>query len=224
MQKSLFSVEETSGWEYEKFKKSSWGKLHSTIPWSELVELLPTRHTRKGPTPYFDKQGMLALMFLKHETGLSDEKLIESINHNVSQQLFCNMRLGHLKLICDTGIISRIRSFLAHQLDLDRFQEILAHHWSADLSHSNFLKMDATCMESYIRYPTDVKLLWECCTWVYEYIFKFRKLSGQRLGKAKDRYREQQIKQLPYSKLKRKSYKKKRKRIKSLLNLLSNGG
>lgn len=223
MQKSLFSIEETNGWEYEKFKMSSWGKLHSVFPWAELVTLLPTRIRQKGPHPYFDNQGMIALMFLKHDTGLSDEKLIESLNHNVSQQLFCGMRLGHLELIRDTGIVSRIRSYLSRHLDWDQFQEILAKHWASDLSHQTFLKMDATCMESYIRYPTDVKLLWECCKWIYEYIFSFRKLTGQRLGKAKDRYREQQLKQLPYNKLKRKSYKKKRKRIKALLNLLSNG-
>ena len=224
MQKSLFSIEETNGWEYEKFKQSSWGQLHAVLPWSQLVELLPARKTRKGREPYFDNQGMIALMFLKHQTGLSDEKLIESINHNVSQQLFCNMRLGHLELIGDTGIVSRIRSYLAHHLDLDKVQEALAQNWSSELSQPTFLKMDATCMESYIRYPTDVKLLWECCTWVYEHIFEFRKLSDQPLGKAKDRYREQQLKQLPYEKLKRKSYKKRRRRIRSLLNLLSNGG
>ena len=27
---------------------------------------------------------------------------------------------------------------------------------------------DATCYESYIRYPTDVKLLWESCEGTYE--------------------------------------------------------
>jgi hypothetical protein len=28
--------------------------------------------------------------------------------------------------------------------------------------------MDATCYESCIRFPTDVKLLWECCVWIFE--------------------------------------------------------
>ncbi|MFQ3576452.1 MAG: DDE transposase, partial [Cytophagales bacterium] len=28
--------------------------------------------------------------------------------------------------------------------------------------------MDATCFESYVRYPTDVKLLWECVERLWE--------------------------------------------------------
>jgi hypothetical protein len=134
---------------------------------------------------------MLGLMFLKHYTGLSDEKLIESVNHNTSQQLFCNMRLGHLQLIRDTGIVSRVRGYLGQYLDFDKFQTLLAADWKADLAHIHLTKMDATCMESYIRYPTDVKLLWECCQWVYEHLFKFRRMLGIRLGKPKERYDEQ---------------------------------
>ena len=48
------------------------GRLHELIPWGDLVSLLPERHVKKGPTPYFDRKGMLALMFLKHDTGLCD--------------------------------------------------------------------------------------------------------------------------------------------------------
>ena len=223
MQKSLFSIEQTNGWEYEKFKMSRWGKLHSVIPWEALETLLPEKKSSRGPAPYFDRQGMFALMFLKHETGLSDEKLIESINHNTSQQLFCGMRLGHLELIRDTGIVSRVRGYLGQYLDLDEFQKELVKYWKADIEHPHFVKMDAYCVESYIRYPTDVKLLWECSIWAYEQLFLFRKLLGQRLGKPKERYTEQVKKQLVYSQYKRKPYKKKRKRLRSLLAVLRKG-
>lgn len=83
-------------------------------------------------------------MFLKHELGVSDEKLIEHINHNPTLQLFCGMRLGNLELIRDTGIVSRIRGLIAHQADLDKVQRILIDHWQGDIEMRHFLKMDAT--------------------------------------------------------------------------------
>jgi hypothetical protein len=50
-----------------------------------------------------------------------------------------------------------------------------------------------------------------------------RKQLHIRLGKEKERFDEQHKKYLSYAKLKQKAYKKKRKRIKSLLNLLNRG-
>jgi predicted nucleic acid-binding Zn finger protein len=167
---------------------------------------------------------MIAVMFLKHHLGLSDEKLIEQINHNVSLQLFCKMRLGNLELIRDTGIISRIRGYLGEHLDLAQFQASMIEPWKDCIEHPHFVKMDAVCFESYIRYPTDVKLLWECCQWVYQKeLFQLRKLLKIPLGKENDRFKEQHKKYLIYAKLKRKTYKKSRKRTKSLLNLLKRG-
>lgn len=123
MQYSLFSAECGYGFEWYKFKKSTWGKLQETLPLAELSALLPPL-SALGNTPYFDNYGMVALLFLKHQLGVSDEKLIEHLNHNVSLQLFCGLRLGK-KLIRDTGIVSRIRSYLGKHLNVHQFQDIL---------------------------------------------------------------------------------------------------
>lgn len=222
MQKNLFSEQETTGYLWYKFKNSRWGRLHATIPWDELKACLP--ETTRGPKPYFDRKGKFALMLLKHELGVSDEALIEHINTNECLQLFCNMRLGPLQLIRDTGIVSRIRGYLADHADLIQVQMILARHWKEEINFHQVLKMDAVCYESYIRYPTDVKLLWECCEWVYKkQLFPLRKRLKVRLSKEKERFDAQHKKYLGYAKLKKKSYKKTRKRIKSLLNLLKRG-
>lgn len=134
------------------------------------------------------------------------------------------MRLGPFERIGDTGIVSRVRGYIAHHADLDRVQMLLAKHWQKEINFHHVLKMDAVCYESYIRYPTDVKLLWECCTWVYKQaLFPLRKALKIPLGKEKERFDTQHKKYLAYAKLKRKSHKKKRKRIKSLLNLLTRG-
>ena len=224
MQKTIFSPEETNGALWYKFKKSNWGRLHDALPLEQLSSCLPAPKNTCGRKEYFDNAGKFALMFLKHELDVSDEKLIEHINHNPSLQLFCGMRLGDLELIGDTGIVSRIRGFIAHHADLEKVQRILIDHWQADIDTTHFLKMDATCFESYIRYPTDVKLLWDCCLWIYErQLFPFRKSLKIPLGKEKERFDTQKRKYLGYSKLQRKAHRKTRKRIKSLLNLLSRG-
>lgn len=222
MQKNLFFEEETSGPLWYKFKNSRWGRLYATIPWNELEACLP--EINQGPSPYFGRKGKFALMLLKHELGVSDEALLEHINTNECLQLFCHMRLGPFQCIRDTGIVSRVRGYLSHHADLVRVQTILVKHWYAEINFRQVLKVDAVCYESYIRYPTDVKLLWECCQWVYQkQLFPLRKALKVRLGKEKERFDEQHSKYLSYAKLKRKAHKKKRKRIKSLLNLLTRG-
>jgi hypothetical protein len=222
MQKNLFSEEEANQALWYKFKNSRWSRLYATIPWDELEACLPA--INRGPSPYFDRKGKFALLLLKHELGVSDEALIEHINTNECLQLFCHMRLAPFQRIGDTGIVSRVRGYLAHHADLERVQMILAKHWYEELVFKQVLKVDAVCYESYIRYPTDVKLLWECCDWVYkQQLFPLRKGLKIRLGKEKERFDVQHSKYLGYAKLKRKAYKKKRKRVKSLLNLLTRG-
>lgn len=224
MQKKLFSEEETNDQLWYLFKNSRWGRLHATIPWEELAACLPDKKNPPGPKPYFDHQGKFALLLLKHELGVSDEALIEHINTNACLQLFCHMQLAPFQLIRDTGIVSRVRSYIAQHADLQAVQAILARHWQGEINFQHVLKMDAVCYESYIRYPTDVKLLWECCEWIYkQQLFPLRKALKVRLGKEKERFDVQHKKYLGYAKLKRKTYKKSRKRIKSLINLLSRG-
>ena len=36
------------------------------------------------------------------------------------------------------------------------------------MTHPHIARMDATAYESNLRYPTDVKLLWECCEWMHK--------------------------------------------------------
>ena len=222
MQKKLFSEEEARTALWYKFKNSRWARLYDTIPWDELECCLPV--ITRGPSPYFDRQGKFALMLLKHELGVSDEALIEHINTNECLPLFCHIQLAPFQRIGDSGIVSRVRGYLAQPADLEQVQAILAGHWQKEMDFKQVLKVDAVCYESYIRYPTDVKLLWECCQWVYQkQLFLLRKQLKVPLGKEKERFGVQHRKYLGYAKLKRKAHRKKRRRIKSLLNLLSRG-
>jgi hypothetical protein len=76
--------------------------------------------------------------------------------------------------------------------------------------------------ESDVRYPTDVKLLWESCSYIYEeLLFPICRRLGSR--RPRNKFKEQQKKQLIYSKRRKSSYKLRRKRLRTLLYLLEKG-
>jgi len=71
-------------------------------------------------------------------------------------------------------------------------------------------------------YPTAVKLLWECCEWVFEkQLFRLCKLFGTKRPKSK--YTEQKIKHMACSRRRKNSFKSTLKRRKSLVYLLEKG-
>jgi hypothetical protein len=57
------------------------------------------------------------------------------------------MHLNPFERIRDTGIVSRVRGYLAHHADLEQVQMILAKHWYAEINFRQVLKMDAVCYE-----------------------------------------------------------------------------
>ena len=90
------------------------------------------------------------------------------------------------------------------------------------MENTHVLLMDATCYESYIRFPTDVKLLWESCQWVFEkQLFKRCKVLGIRRPRSK--YIEQKRKLHDYDRRRRKPHKLGMKRKRALLYLLGKG-
>ena len=63
--------------------------------------------------------------------------------------------------ITNFKIVSAIRNEIASRLDIDSFQELLASHWKPYLDNLHVCMTDATCYESHMRFPTDMKLLWK---------------------------------------------------------------
>jgi len=198
------------------------GRIHEVIPWEAIAECLPPENVGPGAPRWFSAKGMFALMFLKSYLGLSDEKLIERFNTDWSLQLFCGKLLDDNERIKDKGIVSRIRTYIGENCDWQHLQSVLLDHWKRDMSHTHVLLMDATCYESYIRFPTDVKLLWESCQWLYEkMIYKYCKLIS--IKRPRSKYIDQKQKQRGYDRQRRKTYKQGSRRKKSLVYLLEKG-
>lgn len=201
------------------FKTTPLGKLRETLPLLDLATLLPVKENPEGAKAWFSREGMLALMFLKSYVGVSDASLIEQLNGNWHMQFFCGMQLADTEQIKDESIVSRIRTYLGEYLDLSILQKELISSWKIDMNQTHINMQDATVYESYIKFPTDVKLLWDCCEFLEDF---YRDLyQCVKLKKGKHSFENQKKKQRTYNLLRRKSRKKTRRRRSQLLKLLA---
>lgn len=202
---------------WKQYHQSNLGKLSQVIPWQELVKVLKIKDNKKGPLAIFSPRGKLALMFLKSYTNLSDRKLIENLNGNIHFQMFCDIFLG-IEPLNNGKIVSDIRCELSRKLDIRYVQKCLAESWKPYLSYTNIMLEDATCYETSMRYPTNVKLLWESVEWVHGQIK--RTCKGLKIRLPRNKYIEQKDKYNQYSHKRQKTNKETIVRTRSLLYLL----
>lgn len=214
---SFSSQQEQFGTFYDRFLESDLGKIYRAVPWDDLVSAFGLKEPKKGPRSIFSPKGKLALMFLKNYSGCSDRRLMEGLNGNLDWQFFCGIYLGSGRLT-NFKIISDIRTCLAKKLDMDKVQEAFYGHWSPYIADRHSIVMDATCYESFLRYPTNVKLLWECADWLHALVRDTCKEVGEPLVRSK--YLKWKRRYISYSKMRRKTKKKKRPLTRSLLLLI----
>ena len=203
---------------WNSFLESELGKIYQAIPWEKLIKSLKLRENRKGRSSQFSPQGKLALMFLKSYTGLSDRKLYEHMNGSIQYQLFCGIFLGPEKL-ADFKIISRIRTEIARKLNIRVTQDVLAKAWKPYMENPNIVLEDATCYESYMRFPTNVKLMWECVEWMHGQMK--RTCRYLKIPTPRTKFLEQKDKYFSYMRMRKKPWKQTTKRTRSLLYLLN---
>jgi len=133
--------------------------------------------------------------------------------------MFCGCRLKIGEVIRDNAFVSRIRTYLANHCDMQKVQHVLINAWKGKLANTNVMMMDATCYEVHMRLPTDIKLLWESCYFLWEeQIPALCKLSEMKMPRSK--FKEQKIKQSVFSKRRKVSVSATKRRRKTLLHLL----
>ena len=201
----------------KSFNESELGGIYRSIPWNEIVKALKIKENKKGPDRIFNRQGMVALMFLKSYVECSDEMLINHLNGNIHFQIFCGVLLGSER-IKNFKIVSDIRCRLARRLDVKEVQDVLAGYWKPYMKDTNVMLEDATCYETSMRYPTNVKLLWESTEWSYNQLKVICKYLKIRMPRNK--YEEQREKYNNYSHKRKKAHKETHKRTRSLLYIL----
>ena len=159
----------------ESFKLSELGRIHAQLPLKELAEKLagvfPKEHPQ-GKKHLFPPEDEVALIFLKAYTGLSDDGLIELLNGSIHMQLFCGVLIDPQNPIKNGKIVSAIHNRLARYLNIKELQAILYDKWAPKLANKDLCLTDATCYECHLRYPRDVKLLWESSAWLHTLLSK----------------------------------------------------
>jgi hypothetical protein len=223
MQCTLFDLDSPNFLKLYIFKNSTeLGAIYQTIDWAALVRLLPKKKTKAGSPSLLPSQGYFGLMFLKHYLKLSDEKLLERLNTDWAMQMFCGVLFTDNQIIRDNAFVSNVRTYLAKHIDLNAFQQTLITNWKQEIPDKQVVLMDAACYESHIRFPTDVKLLWESCQWLWERQIPLV-CQKYRIKLPRSKFKDQKTKYMSYSKLRKKSYRKTRSRQNALLKLLDKG-
>lgn len=202
---------------WDAFLRSEIGQIYLSVPWQSLIKEFKIKESRKGPRRRFSPRGMLALMFLKSYCNCSDKRLIEHLNGNINFQLFCDLLL-YGERIENYKIVSDIRSYLSNKLDIKKHQQVFASSWKPFMESPNLMLTDATCYETALRYPTNIKLLWESVDWCYGQLKMNCKYLKVRTPRTK--YLKQKERYSNYSRKRRKSKKECRVLTRSLLHLL----
>ena len=205
----------------DAFYQSDLGRLHRSIPFKELASKIPSplqNISGRGRKPFLKVEGGIGLLVLKHFTGLSDEMLIYRLNTNWCMQYFCGVQLN-ARRIKDKNLVSWWRGYVARHLDIKEWQGVLIRSWKPYMEQTHVTMMDATVYESNIRYPTDVKLLWESNVKVYQLLQGKRKLL--KLRSSRSIYHKHKKNYLGYQRNRKKSRRQDKKLRKQLLKYLS---
>ena len=191
------------------------------LPLKEMAEELASHFPKKHPQgnkPSFPPEGEVALMFLKPYTGLSDDGLVEMLNGSIHMQMFCGVLIDPSRPIKDGKIVSAIRNRLALRLDIVKQQSVLYKKWDSLLKDKDLCMSDATCYESHLRYPTDIKLMWECSEWLHSLLHNTCREQGERLPRSK--YNDMDKARLAYANQRKPTKSATRRIQRRMLNLL----
>ena len=215
---SFLSASENIEVFHSRFLESDLGKIYQAIPWDAIVKKLGIREHSLGSKMLFSPKGRVGLMFLKHYSCCSDRKLIEQLNGNIDYQFFCDIHLGVSRLT-NYKIVSQVRCELAKTLDIDALEKELFTHWSPYIASQSQVTVDATCYESEVRYPSVQKLLWESIDWLYKQLKSFCRILGIKMIRSK--YIKWKKRSIGFSKMRRKTKKKRRSLTRASLHLLA---
>lgn len=100
-------------------------------------------------------------------------------------QLFCGVLIDPQNPIKNGKIVSAIRNRLARCVNIKELQAIPYDKWAPKLANKDLCLTDATCYECHLRYPIDVKLLWESSAWLHTLLSKICKELGERKPRNK---------------------------------------
>lgn len=150
-------------------KSNRWVKLADNLPWDKIEQeynkRLKNMHKGAGNKP---ARMVVGALIVKHVENLSDEKTIQAIQENPYMQYM----LGLHRFTEQPVFVPELFVLVRKRLDHEFFNQLTLMLSEADGSkpkkvhtdedgndHGGTMKVDATCCDAEVRYPTDSNLL-----------------------------------------------------------------
>lgn len=103
-------------------------------------------------------------------------------------------------------------------MNVQDLQVLAAKYWGEYMEHKNISCEDAACYESYISFPTPIKIVWDGCNKVYCCLQQHRK--QLKLRSTRCNYPKFRKLFLAYQKQRKKTKRQEKKLLKTLLKFL----
>ena len=158
-------------------KTNRWVQMGDTLPWAEYEKVYNSR-LKNDTVGAGNRPGrmVIAAMIIKHKLNLSDEETILAIQENPYMQYMCGLSEYSDRPIFDPSLFTTIRKRItiddinALTLELARKAQAKKNKGNdgkdkdgdnppADKTQPTDLKVDATCADAEVRYPTDIDLI-----------------------------------------------------------------
>ncbi len=182
-------------------KNNRWVKLGDTLPWDKIEKVYNSKlNNKKAGAPNKPARMVIGALIVKHKYNFSDVETIEEIRENAYLQYMLGLPAMTDEPIFDPSLFVTIRKRLGSD-DLNKFTlELMAVAQSKDKDdkkddnqnsssnetvvdaqgreHKGTMKIDATCFNQEVRYPTDWDLLLDGIKLIHRYIKKLCKIYG----------------------------------------------
>ena len=150
-------------------KSNRWVKLADNLPWDKIEKeynkRLRNRHNGAGNKP---ARMVVGALIVKHVENLSDEKTIQAIQENPYMQYLLGLPKFTEKPVFVPELFVSVRKRLDHEFfnlltlmlaEADGSKPKKDHTDEDGNDHGGTIKIDATCCDAEVRYPTDCNLL-----------------------------------------------------------------
>lgn len=156
-------------------KTNRWVQMGDTLPWTEY-EKVYNKRLKNEKVGASNRPGrmVIAALIIKHKLNLSDEETILTIQENPYMQYMCGLTEYSDKPIFDPSLFVTIRKRItiddinaltlelakkARQKEKDNTKDDDGGGDSPAITKPTDLKVDATCADAELRYPTDIDLI-----------------------------------------------------------------
>ena len=146
-------------------KSNYWVKLADNLPWDKIEQeynkRLKNRHNGAGNKP---ARMVIGALIVKHVEGLSDEKTIQAIQENPYMQYLLGLPKFTEKPVFVPDLFVLVRKRLDHEFfnlltlllsEADGSKPKKVHTDEDGNDHGGTMKVDATCCDAEVRYPTN---------------------------------------------------------------------